>query len=366
MRTMMKHLSRLVALAVVPALIPISFAATASAAVPYAATFSATSSGATLTATTSMTSSVPTLVTTGGICATGADGVKYAFPKKENFTLTTTPTKFTTSRIVPVGQVYTYWTCLLVNGQWTQAPGSKGIFVAGDPPATVDNSMPVGNLPGWKQTFADDFTTNAAPGAFHTTYASKWNTYNGFRDTSGVGLYDNNAMSAHDGLLDESLYKSSDGLAHVAALGPQITQKWAGQVYGRFSVRFKADSLAGFKTAFLLWPDSNIWNEGEVDFPEGPLNGTMWGYNHCPGNPMKNCAYTDTGVSHGGGFHTLTIDWKPTSLTFIIDGRVSNTTTTNIPTKPMHWVLQTEANGAAITGAGHLLVDWATVYSYQP
>jgi beta-glucanase (GH16 family) len=222
------------------------------------------------------------------------------------------------------------------------------------------------HLPGLTQTFAEDFTTASAPGAFATDYAAKWATYNGFADTSGVGTYDNKAMSAHDGVLDEYLNKTADGVTHVAALGPIVTNKWSGQVYGRFSVRFKADALAGFKTAFLLWPDSNIWNEGEIDFPEGNLTNTMWGYNHCPGSPVQNCTYTDTGIGHGSGFHTLTIDWKPTSLTFTIDGRVTNTTTTNIPTHPMHWVLQTEATGAAVTAAGHLSIDWATVYAYTP
>ena len=366
MSNITKRLSRVVALALAPLLVPIALAGSAAAAVPYAATFSATATGTTMNATTTMTSSTPTFVTSGGICATGADGVKYAFPKLSNFTLTSTPTTFSTSRVVPAGQVYTYWTCLLVDGNWTQAPGSKGIFIAAPTPVGADNSMPVGNLPGLTQTFTDDFTTNSAPGAFASTYAAKWATYSGFTDTSGLGTYDNNAMSSHDGVLDESLSQTSDGVTHVAALGPVVTTKWAGQVYGRFSVRFQADALAGFKTAFLLWPDSNIWNDGEIDFPEGPLNGTMWGYNHCPGNPTKNCAYTDTGVSQGSGYHTLTIDWKPDSITYSIDGRVSSTTTTNIPNKPMHWVLQTEANGAPVTNSGHLLIDWATVYSYTP
>ena len=365
MHNITNYLNRWVTVAVAALLLPAGFAGVASAAtVPYAATFSATAVNGTINATTSMTSSLPTFVTSGGICATGADGIQYVFPKKSNFTLTGTPTTFTTSRVVPTGQVYTYWTCLLINGSWTQAPGSKGIFVAAPLTAGADTSVPVGNLPNLTQTFREDFTRSVGGGAFANAYAAKWTTYNGFTDTSGLGTYDNNAMSVHDGVLDENLSRTSDGVIHVAALGPVVTTKWTGQVYGRFSVRFKADALAGFKTAFLLWPDSNIWNDGEVDFPEGPLNGTMWGYNHCPGNPTHNCAYTNTGVSQGSGFHTFTIDWKPDSLTYIIDGRISATTTTNIPTKPMHWVLQTEANGAPVTGSGHLLIDWATVYSY--
>ena len=248
----MKYFRRGVAVAVFSILLPMVFTETTSAAVPYAASFSASAAADTLSATTTMTSAVPTFVTTGGICATGADGVRYAFPKLTNFTLGTTPITFTTSRTVPVGQVYTYWTCLLINGSWTSAPGSKGIFVAGAIPASVDNSMPVGNLPGWTQTFANDFSQPAIPGTFSSIYASKWISYNGFKDTSGAGTYDSNSISAHDGKLDESLFKSGDGITHVAAVAPVVTTPWVGQIYGKFSVRFQADALAGFKTAFLV------------------------------------------------------------------------------------------------------------------
>jgi hypothetical protein len=52
-------------------------------------------------------------------------------------------------------------------------------------------------------------------------------------------------------------------------------------LYGRYSVRFKADPLAGFKIAWLLWPDSGVWpRDGEIDFPEGELDLTIYGAAH--------------------------------------------------------------------------------------
>lgn len=69
--------------------------------------------------------------------------------------------------------------------------------------------MPVGDLPGLTQTFAEDFNTPVASGSFASTYAAKLPTYNGFADTSGLGTHDN-SMSVHDGALDESLFPTGD------------------------------------------------------------------------------------------------------------------------------------------------------------
>lgn len=330
---------------------------------PYHATFSAVASGRTMSATTSITADKPVLASHLGVCATGADGTKYAFPKKDSARLSRTPVKVNTSRTLPAG-VYRYYTCFVVNGKWTSAGGVKSIYVPGVAPAPVPTTVPRGDVRGWKQTFAEDFNEPVAAGRFPVGYAKKWTSYNGFPDTNRSALYDSGVISVHDGVLDEKLQRTA-GVTRVAAIAPMLGKAWKGQVYGRFSVRFKADRLPGFKTAFLLWPDSNVWNQGEVDFPEAGLTETMWGYNHCPGKPTVNCTYTDTGVGFGQ-YHTLTIDWKPNYLAFSIDGRTVKTTTAHVPNRPMHWVLQTESTGAPVTTAGHLLIDWATVYSYVP
>ena len=57
-----------------------------------------------------------------------------------------------------------------------------------------------------------------------------------------------------------------------------MTKVWQRQAFGRFSVRFRSDPLPGYKAAWLLWPESDNWNEGEIDFPEGGLDSTMWGF----------------------------------------------------------------------------------------
>jgi len=228
--------------------------------------------------------------------------------------------------------------------------------------------MPKGDLPGWKQVFTDDFSTDAAPGQFDANYSSKFATYNGFADSFNGGTYNDDILTVKNGLLDLNLHTNAAGRPQVAAPGPITTpgKPWVGQTYGKYSVRFKSDAISGYKTAWLLWPDSNNWNQGEIDFPEGNLNSTIYGFNHCVGNAAANCSYADTKTSFTG-WHTATIEWTPKRVTFVLDGQVIANDTANIPKSPMHWVLQTETNSkTAKTQDGHLQIDWVTVYTYAP
>lgn len=226
-------------------------------------------------------------------------------------------------------------------------------------------SMPVGNLDGWRQTFSDDFTTNVAEGAFPGPYSSDWSSYNGFADTSGNGLYDQSIISAHDSMLDLHV-RTIDGTRRGAAPVPLVDQKWGGQKYGRFTVRMRSDRVDGYGLAFLLWSDRNDWNDGEVDFPEAALGGTTSVFNHCVGDPRRTCLNENTGVSMSA-WHTYTIEWKPGSLVFLLDGRTVASTTHDVPTKTMHWVMQVGSHGKNDPAAsGHLLIDWAAIYAYDP
>jgi hypothetical protein len=58
--------------------------------------------------------------------------------------------------------------------------------------------------------------------------------------------------------------------------------------YGRYSVRFKADSaMPGYGGVFQLWPSSQVWAEGEMDFPEGSYEGSLNLYHHRVGSNLE-------------------------------------------------------------------------------
>lgn len=231
--------------------------------------------------------------------------------------------------------------------------------------------MPTGDLPGWRQIFADDFRTPVKRGSFPgPKYRSRWSGYSGFHDTSGHGFYEpSKVLSVADGLLNFHLH-SEDGVHLVAAPVPLFDGEWNGQIYGRYSVRFRADPLEGYKVAFLLWPSDNDWSEGEVDFPEGDLDGTFYGASR---RARLGSTVRFDGTGRLGAFdawHVATIEWIPGRISWYLDGARVGSTTTNVPSTSMRWTLQAETaigeKAPADSVAGVVQVDWVTAYRYVP
>jgi beta-glucanase (GH16 family) len=157
--------------------------------------------------------------------------------------------------------------------------------------------------------------------------------------------------------------RTEGGSPLVAAALP----KGANQTYGRYTVRFRADAVAGYKTAWLLWPDANVrWPDGgEIDFPEGSLNGSINAFMHFD-NPNGGQSPFETSTGYPT-WHTATTEWLPGKVTFILDDKVIGVATKQVPAASMHYVLQTETNigGAAppASAAGNVQVDWITIYA---
>jgi hypothetical protein len=243
------------------------------------------------------------------------------------------------------------------------------------PTSSVDPSgeaMPVGDLPGWRQVFTDDFRTPVTLGNFPAAVADRWDPkdYNGWPDTSHNGVYTpTKVVSINGGLMNLNLH-TENGVHLVAAPEPIIpgaTGTDNGMSYGRYAVRFRADPLPRYKLAWLLWPDSNVWDDGEIDFPEGNLDGRIGAFLHHRGDATSQEAHP-TGATFTS-WHTAVVEWTPQSVRFLLDGAVVGVDTNPaiIPNTPMHWVLQTETDTdrskpPADTTAGNVQIDWVAVW----
>jgi hypothetical protein len=236
-------------------------------------------------------------------------------------------------------------------------------------------AMPVGNLPGWRQTFTDDFTTGVRGGDFPDAVSSKWDAYpSPWKDTTGNGTYSpERVVSITDGMLDQHI-RTVGGTSLVAALLPKIPGlPTYGQEYGRYAVRFRSDRLPGYKIAWMLWPDgNNNLRDGEIDFPEKDLDTpNVYGFVH----------YTDSNDTKAQGWairpmdinqwHTAVIAWTPGLVRFLLDDvEIGRTSGSRVPDTPMHWVLQTETSltsgkpAASVDGFVH--IDWVAAWSYAP
>lgn len=241
------------------------------------------------------------------------------------------------------------------------------------PTPASGEAMPTSDLADWQMVFSDDFNTPVAMGQFPAAVSSKWSAYpSGWTDTSRNGRYAPQVVSVHDGMMDIYLHTEA-GVHLVAAPVPVIpgATTWNDQLYGRYAVRFRADPVPGYKTAWLLWPKSNTWpRDGEIDFPEGNLNSTISAFMHRQGattgsdqdHYRTNARYPD--------WHTAVVEWAPGRVQFFLDGVSIGKSTTRVPNTPMHWVLQTETaiDGSSVPddAEGHVYIDWVAIWSYAP
>jgi len=335
-----------------------------------------TVSGSTATATSTFTASPATTASLAGTCLRDARGGDLDFAPRADVRLTSTPATVTASQTLAAG-TYSAWPCALVDGRWLDLAARQTVVVGGSSasptPTPTPTPAPAGGSPsgqpmpttapaGWTTVLADDFTTPVATGSFPgPAYAGRWTGYSGFRDTSGVGSYTpSRVVSVGGGALDLFLH-TEGGTPLVAAPVPLPDGgRWGGWTYGRYAIRYRADAVPGYKTAWMLWPDSDVWGDGEIDFPEGDLDGTAHAFVHQPGDPSRNALAVDTGATYPG-WHTAVIEWLPSGVTFSLDGRQVGRTSVS-PSRPLHLVLQTETSGRPSSSAsGHVQVDWITM-----
>lgn len=234
-------------------------------------------------------------------------------------------------------------------------------------PAREEGDAPQGDLPGWRQTFREDFTAGDVPlGGWPGQYGERWGAYpEPWRDTSGNGVYSpERVLSVKHGLLDMYLH-TEDGQPYVAAPEPKLNGDGPrGQRYGRYSVRFRADPVPGYKVAWLLWPDSNQRRHGEIDFPEANLDSTINGFVHEADADRGQEKFPTEKTFEK--WHIATTEWLPGRVTFILDNEVIGVSTRSVPKEPMHWVLQTETEidgrHPSPDDVGHVQVDWVVAY----
>ena len=254
----------------------------------------------------------------------------------------------------------------------SDSPASPAPAAPAPPPSGVP--APVGDLPGWRQVFIDDFPVDVASwgecGSYeeHTCpdlpepYLSKWwaypSTHQDTRQklTGDGGFYEPRNLSMSDGMLRLQL-RREDGTTQAAAPYPRMDAL----THGRYAVRFRADAVPGFKIAWLLWRTSETW--GEIDFPEGDLDGDIHAFMH---KESGQDAF-DSGVEVAGAWHTTVIEWTPGRVQFFLDDRLIGTSTSGVPLQPMNWILQSEtvlSGDPPEDGAvANIYVDWVAAWS---
>jgi hypothetical protein len=121
-------------------------------------------------------------------------------------------------------------------------------------------SAPVGDLPGWHQVYVDNFEAAASSVNLTTVYPRLFP----YTDNSS---YARANLSVSGGTLN--INEGSDGRGAAVVITAPSTG-W-GQTYGRYDIEFRADAANNFGSAFLLWPDSEVWGRRRDRLPRGQL-----------------------------------------------------------------------------------------------
>jgi hypothetical protein len=266
----------------------------------------------------------------------------------------------------------------------TTSPPVGSVNPSGEPPATPA---------GTHEIFYDDFgyaTQADDDGRLFDSGVQKWWGYEKGTPTTGnggsppcgpAGIYDPGTAVPNGGgvhvVSTDGQFMNVRGFAdapngcdskrhtHTAAQVPNIAD-WK---FGEAWMRVKADLSPGYATATLMWPGSDVWNDGEIDWAEDNHDGAdgPWrAFNHCPGaHPENNCA-SGTGPADMTTFHTVHLKWDATHVTVDWDGVQIMDDVGHSPQVVMHAVLQDEgcSDGfcPSATGAGATWTyDWMKI-----
>lgn len=240
-------------------------------------------------------------------------------------------------------------------------------------------AMPTGDVTAdgvtWQPVLSQDFSTDAETGSVLSDYPDM-SAYSGIADTSGKGMYEpSKVLSVHDSELDFHL-RTVDGQPLVSSVLPA---GYTGYEHMRVSIRYRADSIPGYKFVMILWPlvgqtVAEQWNNGEIDWPEGDLDGDVRPASAIPGSydaqtdNMSFLPATEAIVPGGqSAWHTATVDWTADNVTFSLDGKqIAQVGPQAVPKVKMRVTLQAEttvdSTPVPASADGHVDVDWVVAY----
>jgi len=238
----------------------------------------------------------------------------------------------------------------------------------GPSPSGID--MPRGDLPGWRQTFAEDF--NGAD------LRERWYLYDGQPNGDPGGWFMPSHVSQSGGRLIIRGSRENTPNGNIYATGGISNSRSFSQTYGKFSVRFRMDEGWGINYVLLLWPTDDRWPP-ELNFAEDYGKGrtitsaTVHYGGH--GTPHRVQTKQLTGYDFTQ-WHTVGTEWTPAGIRLLIDDQewgYWDGRNFPVPNTPMSLAIQSQAwycggtfsdcPNATTPPVVNLEVDWAVAYA---
>ncbi len=229
------------------------------------------------------------------------------------------------------------------------------------PTGSPDGTAPSGeapptpsSMPGYKLTNLATFDGTSLPAG--------WDVFTGSPGSDPGAQWGKGHVQVSGGLLQLNTFK--DPAYNNAWVSGGLCDCGAAQIYGAYFVRSRMTG-PGPTQVELLWPMSG-WPP-EVDFNEtyGDSSASMATDHFGPANhQVQRTVNVDMTQ-----WHTWGVVWTPTSLTYVLDGRVWGAVTGagEIPNQPMTLNLQQQtwcsSGWACPTAPQSMLVDWVAQFT---
>jgi beta-glucanase (GH16 family) len=225
--------------------------------------------------------------------------------------------------------------------------------------------MPIGNIPGWRQVFTDNFSGRKLD-------ASKWRLYWGKPGGDPAGWFDPRHVGVSRGMLVISGYRDRADRGRWAT-GGLSSSRGLKQTYGKYLVRFRLDRGVGIGHAVLLMPANNSWPP-ELDMSEdngSGRTGTLATLHYGKSDRHWSAFLPGLNLTQ---WHTLGVEWTPGKVQYTVDGRIWRTMQGSVvPAVPMVLDMQTEAwpcrgtwgrcPNKSTPRVVRMYVDWVVAYA---
>jgi beta-glucanase (GH16 family) len=207
--------------------------------------------------------------------------------------------------------------------------------------------MPTGDLPDWRQVYADDFSGT------QLNTRNAWSVYgNGVVSSNPTTAYWSpghvsvgDSMLTINGSQDPSV--SPDGRVVTAGLGLWKLPK---QTYGKYEMLVRMDACPEVKYAWLLWPYDGQWPQhGEIDFAEDEGGSRTKStasmlYKNALGKADALPKSYVTPTPSFASWHVVGVEWTPGGINYTLDGKSWGTISSDlVPSTAMTFVVQTES-----------------------
>lgn len=258
--------------------------------------------------------------------------------------------------------------------------GAAALMGAGsraDAAEAVTSKIPRGDVSGWKQVLAQDFSQDVPLGGFVVGQDGLASSGSALRAKYGsaIGGYPDGwdfyqpskTVTIKGSVLDISMF-TSGGSPHSAAVYPIRADTGSpSQLYGRWQWRMRALQVSGtgWLSCSMLWPQNDAdWpGAGELNWPEGELKGPVQGFVHYAGPTRPQLKVFAPSSFYWTQWRIYTIEWLPGLVRYLVDDTVVAHVTEGVPNTPMRWVLQTNPSTSAVPySTAHMQLDWISIY----